>query len=105
MRALWSPSVQARIRLRAFTERERAAIRPPSDRERSRRSACRGRDPAARFDGSLGLLLTLAQRAADRQDAEANAAQEQRDPDDDAEVRELLGHVARVERGRECRLR
>jgi hypothetical protein len=40
----------------------------------------------------------------DREDDEADAGEEQRDPHDDAEVRQYLGHVAGVERGRQRRL-
>src|SRR4029077_13723165 len=38
---------------------------------------------------------------ADRHHGEAHPAEQQSDPDDDAEERYFIGHVARVERGRE----
>src|SRR5436305_587757 len=49
-------------------------------------------------------VLPSAKRSADDQDAEADPGQEERDADDDAEERHVLGQVARVERGRECGL-
>ncbi|TML74475.1 MAG: GAF domain-containing protein [Actinobacteria bacterium] len=76
---------------------EKGRLTPPFHRERSRRSACGCRRPRRRHCFRAGAP----QRTADRQDAEADAAQQQCDSDDDAEERHLLGHVARVERGRQ----
>ena len=45
--------------------------------------------------------LAAAERAAEREDDEADAAEQERDADDDTEERHLLGHVADVQRGRE----
>src|SRR5438105_8833928 len=87
------PSGRARMRLRLCTETKEVASRPPPRDERSRRSANGGNCARAR---RLCFYRSgpSAQRAAEGEDAEGDAAQEQRDPEDDAEVRELLGHVA-----------
>src|SRR4051794_35888041 len=53
----------------------------------------------------LDAVLAPAEDASDEEDAEADARQEEGDPDDDSEQGDVLCEVARVERGRECRLR
>ena len=46
----------------------------------------------------------IAERAADREDPEPDSGEQERDADDDPEQRELLCHVARVERRGQRRL-
>src|SRR5262245_30286764 len=86
---------------RAPTGRKRAALRPPSAAERSRRSV-RGRRGPRRLLRSRLLPL---QRTAEREDQEPDPGQEESDAHGDSEDADSLTEVGRVEGRRERRLR
>src|SRR5436309_7202 len=78
---------------------------PPTEMRVLRDGNRRGpRVPRRALAEEVESELTAAQRPADHQDTEPDAGEQERQADDDAEQRDVLGEEARVERCRERRL-